>query len=325
MGRKRSVNLSDPPRLRRKGKAYYYDHGGKPRRWEPLGTDYLEALRRYADIEGQPAKLPDTFAAVAQRFAEAKLLQVAAKTRREYEAGLARLRLVFDPVPVANITPADVRRYMDLRPPVAATREKALLSTLINWARERGMVDCPNPCAGIRGVKAKRTRYVEDAEFQAVRDEAPEWLQDVLDLLLLVPHNPQDVLRLRRTDVREGALHVRRGKTGEPVAIEVEGELAALLERLQAPRQGEPASVFLLHRRGTPATYWQVRAAFEKARQKALETGALAVSWQLRDLRAKAASEVELGHAQALLGHATQATTEIYRRKRRGVKVKPAR
>jgi hypothetical protein len=30
---------------------YYYDHGGKPRREEPLGPDYGLAIQKWADYE----------------------------------------------------------------------------------------------------------------------------------------------------------------------------------------------------------------------------------------------------------------------------------
>ena len=37
------------PNLRKRGSVWYYDHGGKPRRWERLGTDEAVALARYED------------------------------------------------------------------------------------------------------------------------------------------------------------------------------------------------------------------------------------------------------------------------------------
>jgi len=45
------------PRLRVRVKAggkrwYYYDHGGKPRRETPLGSDYALAIKRWAELEG---------------------------------------------------------------------------------------------------------------------------------------------------------------------------------------------------------------------------------------------------------------------------------
>ena len=45
-----------PARMRQKlsssGRVfYYYDTCAKPRKWLPLGADYLEALKKYADLE----------------------------------------------------------------------------------------------------------------------------------------------------------------------------------------------------------------------------------------------------------------------------------
>lgn len=62
----------------------------------------------------------------------------------------------------------------------------------------------------------------------------------------------------------------------------------------------------------------ELRGGFDRARAKA------GVSFQFRDLRAKAATDTEdLHHAQKLLGHTTRAMTEHYTRKRIGDTVKP--
>ena len=61
-------------------------------------------------------------------------------------------------------------------------REKALLSHIINKAREWGYTDAPNPCQGVKGFKESgRDRYVTDAEFQAVWDKAGPTLRDAMD------------------------------------------------------------------------------------------------------------------------------------------------
>jgi hypothetical protein len=57
MGRKPTVNLNLPPGMRvkksaKRGAWYYLDRGKGAdgvRRWEPLGSDFPESLRRYAD------------------------------------------------------------------------------------------------------------------------------------------------------------------------------------------------------------------------------------------------------------------------------------
>jgi hypothetical protein len=50
----------------------------------------------------------------------------------------------------------------------------------------------------------------------------------------------------------------------------------------------------------------------------------LSPGWQIRDLRAKAASDADTSkHAQALLGHSAATTTDGYIRRRVGEKVQP--
>jgi len=69
---------------------------------------------------------------------------------------------------------------------------------------------------------------------------------------------------------------------------------------------------------GQPLTYCALRSRFDKARNAAK------VRFQFRDIRAKAATDLEdLAHAQRLLGHRNRSTTEHYTRKRLGEKVAP--
>jgi hypothetical protein len=105
------------------------------------------------------------------------------------------------------------------------------------------------------------------------------------------------VLKLRRSDVRDGFLHVEQNKTGAKPRIALEGELATLVSALTAV----PArSLFLVHgSKGRPITAGSLRTRFEKAREAA------GVDFQFRDLRAKAGTDAgNLADAQALLGHA---------------------
>ena len=47
-----SRHKSTFPRLRRKGKAFYFDTQEKPRRWIPLGSDPSEAIAKYRKLLG---------------------------------------------------------------------------------------------------------------------------------------------------------------------------------------------------------------------------------------------------------------------------------
>lgn len=325
MGRRRTKEHGLPPRMHRKGQTFYYVTSTTPRKWIKLGTDLHRARLRWAELEGEAANPDDkTFAIIARRYEREVIPTKAIRTQRDNLAELAKLLDVFGHMPIDSIRPIDVRTYLDLRGQAAkvrANREKALLSHIFNKAREWGYTDVPNPCAGVKGHRETgRDRYVEDAEFAAVRDKAHYTLRDAMDLALLTGQRPADVLKLTRADVRDDTLHVTQNKTGKKLAIEITGELAAVVQRILA-RPGTVKSAWLIQdEKGRPLTYAMLRNRFDEARKAA------GVSFQFRDLRAKAATDLEdLGHAQRLLGHRQRDMTEHYTRERKGQRVKPLR
>jgi integrase len=184
-----------------------------------------------------------------------------------------------------------------------------------------GYTDAANPCQGVKGfTESGRDRYVTDTEFQAVRTEADPTLQDAMDLALLTGQRPADVLKIQRSDIRDGALFVAQNKTGAKRAIEIVGELATVIERIcKRPRVRQ--SAFLIQDdNGRPLSMLAMRGRFDKARKAA------GVSFQFRDIRAKTASDTgDLGHSQRLLGHKNREMTEHYVRERIGQRVKPLR
>ena len=200
--------------------------------------------------------------------------------------------------------------------PIVATREKALLSAVIAFARAVGLTDAPNPCAGVRGTKSRRDRYVTDAELAdavaRANEAGDETLAAFLELLYFTGQRPGDVVKFRRQDLQDGALCVRQAKTGHKVRIALVGPLQAVFERLTA---GDVKSVFLVRdAHGQPLTLSALRRRFDK----------LGCDWQLRDLRAKAASDSDTSRAaQTLLGHAAATTTDAYIRQRAGERATP--
>ena len=131
---------------------------------------------------------------------------------------------------------------------------------------------------------------------------------------------PADVLKFKRTDVRDGALWIVQNKTGTRLGIEITGELAAVIARINE-RPSKAISPFLIQdENGQRLTYFVLRSRFDKARTLAK------VDFQFRDIRAKAATDTgDLAHAQKLLAHKNRDMTEHYVRARIGERVQPLR
>ncbi|MFZ6801861.1 tyrosine-type recombinase/integrase [Undibacterium sp. Di24W] len=116
----------------------------------------------------------------------------------------------------------------------------------------------------------------------------------------------------------DGHLSIAQNKTGKKLRITIEGALKEVIERILAKPRDKVNQALLQDSCGQTLTYFALRSRFDKARKKA------GVSFQIRDLRAKAATDTnDLAHAQKLLGHKNRTTTEIYTRNRKGEMVKP--
>lgn len=324
MGRPKSaVNRELPPRMiaRRypSGAVAYYYNGRKKR--ISLGRDLNRARLEWAKLENA-CMLPGTFSSVAEEWKAIELAKRGVYTQAQYEAYLIELLDAFGHIPLDAIGTVHCQNYLERRSAkVRANREISLLSTIFNWARRTGRTMVPNPVPGIeRNPEAPRGVYITDEEFNRARssEEAPFWYQDALDLLLHAGQRPGDTLAMTWTHVLDGCLWVTQAKTGAKVRIEIEGELAAVLERIRA-RPRKVRSVYLVaDEHGQRITVDRLQKMHVKARGD--------MRWQIRDVRKKTGTDVEdLRSAQRLLGHVSEATTARVYRTVKGEKVKPLR
>ena len=325
MGRRRQSNYDDPPRFHKKGKVWYHVSGTLPRLWTKLSSDRAEALRLWAQRESVPEDdSTKLFSVVAKRYVREIFPSKSVQTRKDNDKELANLLKVFAHMPIDAIAPMHVREYMDIRGQAAkvrANREKALLSHIFNKAREWGYTALQNPCQGVKGFKeVGRSRYITDSEFDQVKACAHFTVIDAMDLALLTGQRPADVLKLKRTDIRDGALWIVQNKTGARLGIEVTGELAAVIARINERPRRAISAWLIQDDNGQPLSSFALRSRFDKARALAR------VDFQFRDIRAKAATDTgDLAHSQKLLAHKNREMTEHYVRSRLGERVRPLR
>lgn len=320
---------------------YYFDAGGKPRKEIPLGSDYVLAVRKWAELTQAQASAVQVvdFLQLADRYERDEMPLKAKSTQATQLSDLRHLREFFGkpPAPLDNIRPMHIRGLLDWKKtqPTTANRLKRLFSHMFNKAREWGYTHAENPATGVRGFElAQRGVYITDAVFKAVWEAGGEPLRDTMDLGYLTGQRPGDVLRMTTHDIVEGMLLVDQGKTGARRRIRVEGQLAELLARIEARKAGHKVhcSHLAVNTRGMPLTAAVLRKAFVAARDAAAAANPMLraeiQAFWFYDLRAKAADDVsdrDGGQAAAdLLGHDDVRTTSRHYL-RRGKVVGPTR
>jgi integrase len=356
MGRKRSVNSHLPPRMRKRvrhAKAYYYyDAGGKPRREIPLGSDYVTAVQRWAELEMEGRERVVqlvTFRVAAERYCLKILPRKAARTQRDNLVELAKLYEFFDapPAPLDELTPRNIRQYLDWRTnngtkaTTRANRERALFSHIWNFAREEGLTEKPNPCAGVHGYReAGRDIYIEDEVYTAIYKAACRPIQDAMDLAYLTGQRPADTLRISQAHVRGDVLEIRPGKTQGSTGTKIRlrlvdaagqpNALGKLVARLKSQAEAHPVHSLQMiqNEKGQALSHQALIKRFRKARTEAAKAAKGAalrreiLAVQFRDLRAKAGTDkaeaADPRRAQQQLGHASVVMTEKYIRGRKG-------
>ncbi|SAK88009.1 integrase family protein [Caballeronia temeraria] len=356
MGRKPTRNTNLPPgmRARHRGKStyYYYDHGGTPRHEEPLGKDFILAVKRWSEIE--QAQVPKGLEPTLRVALDAYIRDVIpTKAPRSQKDNLEQIVLLLeffgDDAPLDEIEPMHVKQYMHWRcrkaiewyeskkrqiPPkagqVRANRDVEVLSHAFNYARESGLTKAANPCLGIKKyVEFGRDIYVEDETYWKVYDKADIPTRDAMDLAYLTGQRPQDTLRHDERDIRDGFMHIEQGKTKQRLRMEVSGELQTVLNRIRARKAGLKvvSTAIIVNEQGQRMTLDTLQRRFREARRAA---GVADDDFHFRDLRAKAGTDKtdssgDIRQAQKQLGHTSVSMTEHYVRKRRGDKVKPTR
>lgn len=347
MGRRPSKNFNLPPRLRARvrkyGTYYYYDTGETPRREIPLGSNYTEAVKKWAELEGDghdvAAKII-TLKVVFDEYLRKIIPTKAAKTQTENIRQLATLLEFFgEDTRLDDIEPLHVRQFLTYRKasPAGANREKALLSHIINMAREWGLTSMANPCAGVKGyTETGRNIYIEDEVFSAVYNAACQPIRDAMDLAYLTGQRVSDTLKMSEADIKDGVIHVNQGKTEKRLRINITGELKTLIDRIIAKKEGFKIRTLQLvcTETGMPLRLRAMQDRFNRARDLAAKSNkklkAEIEAFQFRDLRAKAGTDKlessgNIVIAQRQLGHTTIGMTEHYIRDRKGDFVEPTK
>lgn len=321
MARKKDSDL--PAGMYRKHGAFYLVQQNK---WIRLGNDMggsliayakhreaAEAKKRAAENRSEIRELIDEALEARQRQRK----PLSPSTLSQYETAARHADSLLGAFRIHQIEPRDIAaiQLKMASTPNMANRVLSLLRLSLDYAVRMQMISS-NPCTGIKRLdEHQRDRYLTDDEYLAIHEAATPFLRSVMELCYLTAQRISDILKIRRSDIKDAGIFFDQQKTRNRLLIEMNDDLAAAVERARAARKyhREPETLFAT-RRGDRIAYRTVNDMWSRACKSAKVEDA-----GLHDLRAKSVTDAdEQGlNPQLLAGHRDANMTRRYIRKRK--------
>lgn len=268
------------------------------------------------------AKAEATFGEVFEEFLVHKRNRAGAplsdRTREEYRDA-ARLHLgAFLPQRLSRITRESVallHRQIGKSAPFQANRVKALVSSVMGYARERGHLQGENPAAQVKSfAEPSRDRFAQATELSALFEAMAESSQrDFFLLAILTGARRSDIqaMRWEQINKKEAIWRIPTTKNGTPQNVTLSPEAIAVL---QAREEERDASPFVFPGSGKTGHLVEPK----KAWQTILSRAGLS-DLRIHDLRRTLGSwQAKTGASLAIIGkslnHKTPQATAIYAR-----------
>jgi integrase len=317
MPARRTKDLNLPPRMHRKGNAFYYVVRGK---WTALGNDLNQARIKWAALENDGTNQA-TFAHALDTYMAQAIKTCSENTIRSYMGKVELLKNVFGKMPLDQIKPMHVARFIDSHPhKTSAKMCKAIMSATYSLAIRHGFAE-RNPCTGIEvnGIE-KRDRYITDREYYAIRDKADDLVRCMMDLAYLTGMRISDVLKVKLTDINEDGLIVTQKKTGKRQIYRITPAIAKVIDKAKSLDRVIGSFYLFPNHKGQAFE----RRVFYFRWQKACKLAGIE-DVHFHDLRAKAGTDAKaLGQDyQSLLGHADRRMSDHYVKAREIDRVEP--
>lgn len=327
MGRPRkTADQGLPKRVYLKHGAYYFVHATKPPRWERLGTDLAKAKKVAEGYNGDDP----TRGAIGWWIDEWLRTEVpdrvragtlAQRTMDDYTEDVKPIKVAMGHLTPVGLKTRHVTEYLrlgrDLDRPVRANRERSALSSCISWMVEHEHAGLLVNVVRLakRNPETPRSRYITDAEYDAVYKIAGPAVRAWMELMYRTLQRPSDILRWTHSNLSmdggRQVLSFRQGKTKAWVRIEVTPTLQKAFGDLALARKKK--SLYLIPcEDGTPYTEDGIAGMM---RRHVVASGV--ADFAPYDAKAKGATDmyqagVPLVQISQLCAHDSVRTTEIY-------------
>lgn len=320
MGRKRRSHKNLPAHVYFKHGAYYYVTPSK--KWIKVGKTIAEMYQCLSELHVETPVA--SFGDVIDRYMIEISIQKAPSTHASEIRRSKYLKSVFMHMQPSEVTPLHIYKYLDLRGKsgkITANREISLLSHIFSYAIRWGCANS-NPCSGIKKFSEnRRNRNITNEEFYAFLSTTRYPIKQAAQLMYIMGLRPTEVLSLKKKNMKTDGFLVDLSKTKysvgkkliawTPILKNVVNEVINITKR-----NVTHIDYLFCNSSGKPYKHDMFLQLWRRAILKAIDTGIIKEEFQFRDIRHKAATDMEKQNgreaARKFLGHTSQNTTARY-------------
>jgi enterobacteria phage integrase len=199
----------------------------------PLDSRVVSALRHSVN---NYTKSGTTFAQFFHCFQKDILpnKELSAKTINAYRYYLKRFSKEYGSYDINQISLKDISTFLSPLSPVTSNRFRAILSVFWKYAMAAGLVSDNLPAKTLKKrVIVQRERLSVDG-FKAIRSYAPDWLKNAMDIALITGQRVGDIAKMKHSDIKDGFLYLKQGKTSQALKIPVIGHFLGIINRCKS-------------------------------------------------------------------------------------------
>lgn len=312
-----------PPRVYRGRSAYeWHPKEGGAVRLCKLTADKVEVWNAYDKAYNESLNQENIDYIIKEYYKDERFTELARNTQDDYKNCEQYISKTFGTMHPAKITPVHIRQFLQKRGQISrsrANRERVFLSNVLQFAIEIGIAP-KNPAKEVKPLKTTRAereqpkRYVEDWEYLAVYEIAPDLIKSAMEVSYLCAARQRDVLDLRLTDLKDDGILICQGKTRKR---QIKGWTPRLRDaiNLAKSRPSKINTILLFHtREGMAYSSSGFKSIWKRYIKKALDEKLIQSSFTFHDLKRKGITDFEGSRKekQEFSGHAQEKMLDIY-------------
>lgn len=229
----------------------------------------------------------------------------AQKTIENYLHRITHIKNHLGHFSVEKINTKNLATFFSQYPPTQSNYYRAVLSIIFKHAIAEGFTDKNPASATLKKTVTKQRLRLTLNQFETIRNHAPDWLKNAMDLALITGQRREDIAKLKWTDIHDGFVWIQQHKTKNRIKINLSENLKALL--IKCDKENE----FVIGE--IKGNSERITKEFAKAREKSgLKTNA--TFHEIRSLSGYLYKQagIEKRDIQMLFGHSSEKMTEHY-------------